>query len=198
MHAAARNFAKQAGAILGNDRDEIRTRGSVVVPPQTNRLAMVTFRIEPACHRLRDRNSEYSETMHNCYSIRREGSYHLPRRIIALARGMRVRCSAGLVCILWVQHQREWDAARGRSTTPPPGYSICGAVCADQPSLHRNLRLARRLDHLAAVRYHSVDQAVLLRLFRRKETIAIRVTLDALQRLTRVLGHQRVQLFAQE
>src|SRR6185312_11673675 len=94
MHAAARNFAKQAGAILGIDRDEIRTRGSVVVPPQTNRLAMVAFRIEPACHRLRERNGGCSETMHNCYSIRRQGSYHLPRRIIALARGMRVRCSA--------------------------------------------------------------------------------------------------------
>lgn len=130
MHAAARNFAKQAGAILGIDRDEIRTRGSVVVPPQTNRLAMVTFRIEPAFHRLRDRNSEYSETMHNCYSIRREGSYHLPRRIIALARGMRVRCSAGLVCILRVQHQREWDAARGRSTTPPPPVTASAARSA--------------------------------------------------------------------
>ena len=88
MHAASHELTKQADAILSDDRDEIRARLRIVIPVQADRMTLVMLRIEPAFHRWLDRDREYMETMHNCYSIRREWSNHLPIGITDTVPGL--------------------------------------------------------------------------------------------------------------
>src|SRR5262249_7995839 len=54
-----------------------------------------------------------------------------------------------------------------------------------------------RFHDLAALRDHVVDDAVVLRLLGRQVPVAVRVALDALERLAGVLGPQLVQLAAE-